>query len=878
MAPKRPHPGDHGSSSSRKEQRMTQRRDARKIDTQPVTSTTTSTSTNLPPQLDVEQSLSSRKYEILSLIKAMKTARNSSTTRAWQLLPRHARRRAASHNILRLPSRLRRKGLAELKASTTEPKTRSQTRKRLANHPKSKSLARKEELMTRASRPDAKWLESHLYYAKRFRMSRAEFDGNRWGYVMPEEPSMKGSRTDWRAFHQGCAVFDSSWDQWVRISVKVPKPNPTTSEDPMQCEQDVGTPHDPAGILRNLLISAGITCSSPALVPNTAFDTTLHSGNPGPSNRIQCPVTVYVIGKATQPQTSAGAVSPAAPQPSSTHSRHLRKTLALLPSPPPLSELYPDFQVLLRTHTAAIKQLQSSLKRATQKHPAPKGVHIVVTTLKGPDAATLVGNERVSGKGKEKQKEDDHHHLSTHAQRTIQSRMVALQRQDLRSRAYNVFELYGPTTGSVLGGVLQPVASTSAEVRKYWDAITTSTTAVVTAAHSDAPRPIVHLRVHDPRLGHPYRKRKINKTASPPDLASLQTTPCLFNDGMSSPRFTKGDLDKRRSNQLLPGSKLTPDSQDDVVPITLIPRLGAPAGYTLLVPQCWSRPFLYSLLSTSVRPLSLSGMKHLHLDSGIPCYPNDFIGSPGWKEDVDFQFKKLQLSWLRRPPAKRLNFEKLGIQWPFGGSMMWVQLAKNAKRVLSDNLQCEYKDGTSGEGGVHLTGSKSVVMQQSQVIYQLLLNRQQRPQEQTAVPQETTVVPQGPTAVPQETSSVPRLLSHIISPNQSTTSSPFILLHLEPISKGTLSPLSELHIPTSFEELLKPLSEMNTIHVGSITSGNFSLSLGKAVAMGSISQWAWILLTAWNQMAGKKEEVELLVRQINAGHEVRVVKASPVVL
>ena len=42
-------------------------------------------------------------------------SRAGSTHRAWQELPRHLRRRAASHNVRRVPLRLRKKSRAEVR-------------------------------------------------------------------------------------------------------------------------------------------------------------------------------------------------------------------------------------------------------------------------------------------------------------------------------------------------------------------------------------------------------------------------------------------------------------------------------------------------------------------------------------------------------------------------------------------------------------------------------------------------------------------------------------------------------------------------------------------------------------------------------------------
>ena len=63
--------------------------------------------------LDIDELIAARKSDILALHRAMNQARAATNTRAWQLLPRHLRRRAASHNVpvsythLTLPTILR---------------------------------------------------------------------------------------------------------------------------------------------------------------------------------------------------------------------------------------------------------------------------------------------------------------------------------------------------------------------------------------------------------------------------------------------------------------------------------------------------------------------------------------------------------------------------------------------------------------------------------------------------------------------------------------------------------------------------------------------------------------------------------------------------
>lgn len=88
------------------------------------------------PQLILSAHAQSRTFEIAAMKHALKSSkyvqaskpavvlqlthgspREASSQRAFQSLPRHLRRRAASHNVRRLPVRLRQKALAEVRGS-----------------------------------------------------------------------------------------------------------------------------------------------------------------------------------------------------------------------------------------------------------------------------------------------------------------------------------------------------------------------------------------------------------------------------------------------------------------------------------------------------------------------------------------------------------------------------------------------------------------------------------------------------------------------------------------------------------------------------------------------------------------------------------------
>lgn len=865
MPPKRPHPDSSGHGGSRKEQKLAQKRDVRRAQPstsrRPGSSSSSSATTQLPPQLDVTQHLKDRASEIVFVQRRMKEFEQQATRRAWQLLPRHARRRAASHNVLRLPSRLRAKGRIELKSSSTEAKTRSQIRKRLPNHPLSRSLARKEELLSRTSGRSGKtcWLETHLYHAKRFRMSRSEFDGPRWGLVLPEEPSMKGKKTDWRAATSGCAIFDASWEEWIRIGVKVAKGKGKAREDEMDLDgQPEGTQDSrtkAATIMNRVLLAAGVRPigqDSLSLLPAQVLDAVLHSGNPGPSDRAVCPLSIHVV-PASIVTNRRHAVDPSDDTTTSKNaenrpgqSRFLRKQLSLLPPPPNLSESSPDYEVLLRVHPAAVAELESSINRGITKHikavgeGAWKGSHVVVRRLTGPDAETVVGMEKAAKSGKQNPPGKSSSlprlaaeaaspaPLSTNVAKAVQSRLDALQAAALRERSFSTFELYGPLSGSVLGGVLQPVASTSKAKLDVWNAITTTQTELPKCQED---RLVLHLRVHDPRLNYPYRNRKIInkrdglsaeerklKGISSQQLADEGSTHLLRN-GQGPPRFSKGDFDGRRAKLTVPGAQLKPDSKDDVVSVLLVQRwspsttdsVSCLAGYTLLIPQGWSRAFLHALISTSARLLSLQGLRMLHLEGSTPSFPYDWIGSPSWKASLDWTEQKNKSKWERRPKAKQINWEKEGTKWPFGGDGMWSDCVKNGRRALK---ACEsssflgHKDDVI-EAKFHLAGDTRHLLSQAQLL---------RP-----------VAADGGSALQRTTNAILPSVNAI-------SSNPFVPVSLEALARGKLEKGDEVHLPWGAVTGEKA----TLLQVGSITSGGYSLSRGKGFALGAISREGWL--------------------------------------
>jgi ribonuclease P/MRP protein subunit POP1 len=65
-------------------------------------------------ELDVAKFIKAREFEITALDHALTSAKAALSTQAFQELPISMRRRTASHNVKRLPKRLRKRALGEV--------------------------------------------------------------------------------------------------------------------------------------------------------------------------------------------------------------------------------------------------------------------------------------------------------------------------------------------------------------------------------------------------------------------------------------------------------------------------------------------------------------------------------------------------------------------------------------------------------------------------------------------------------------------------------------------------------------------------------------------------------------------------------------------
>lgn len=157
----------------------------------------------LPKQIDPITFASFRSQEIKAIEQELVDAVKDRKRRLFQTLPRYLRRRTASYNSKRVPRPYRAQAAAEFEGRAqiaTDPPKKSH--KGPKNKPKwhiQKEYASRQ----RATKP--KWLETHIWHAKRMHMV------GKWGFKIAQRSNQKVFRYNYEQGRNGCCIYDYSY-------------------------------------------------------------------------------------------------------------------------------------------------------------------------------------------------------------------------------------------------------------------------------------------------------------------------------------------------------------------------------------------------------------------------------------------------------------------------------------------------------------------------------------------------------------------------------------------------------------------------------------------------------------------------------------------
>ncbi|XP_023230024.1 ribonucleases P/MRP protein subunit POP1-like [Centruroides sculpturatus] len=151
--------------------------------------------------VDVMRFLKARKNELKFLTSAIET---KLPKRIIQQLPRHMRRRAASHNPKRLPRRVRERAMKELEKVKKTKRPSRKYRRKPRNLLEEYNRRQKNHI----------WLETHIWFAKRFKMIEI------WGYKLAYQSNDKCVKALYRSTINHALLQDISYYGCIELSGK----------------------------------------------------------------------------------------------------------------------------------------------------------------------------------------------------------------------------------------------------------------------------------------------------------------------------------------------------------------------------------------------------------------------------------------------------------------------------------------------------------------------------------------------------------------------------------------------------------------------------------------------------------------------------------
>ncbi|KAI9495878.1 NUC188 domain-containing protein [Zychaea mexicana] len=302
-----------------------------------------------------------------------------------------------------------------------------------------------------------------------------------------------------------------------------------------------------------------------------------------------------------------------------------------------------------------------------------------------------------------------------------QTKLDAVRVNDLRDEFIR-FDLSGARTTALLQAIVKPVeesnqvdkdASSTYKSSKVWRDLYH-----LRSASSIPPGSVIGLTVQDPRLA--FAQKVHERTNQVPPEADSRLTELfaqwpediaysdIWDENIRKKLLeslpSEHALAKRREENLLPGTKLEfkPNDGDVQIPVLLVQRSQGQGhsrnkrrgeqdtcktelleGWTLFLPKGCAMPFWKSFMFAGARVAGYEDLHALYFESGVPCYPYDYLGSRACEDARNMAKHEAESAWLRRPPAKRLNYAKLGVERPFDAAFDTLTLVSATTKTVA---------------------------------------------------------------------------------------------------------------------------------------------------------------------------------------------------
>ncbi|XP_038246122.1 ribonucleases P/MRP protein subunit POP1 isoform X5 [Dermochelys coriacea] len=618
-------------------------------------------SQEMPKYVTASTFAQARAAEISAMLKAV--TQKSSNSLVFQTLPRHMRRRAMSHNIKRLPRRLREIARKEAEKAVHQKKEHSKNKCR-------KARRRHVNLVVEFNRRQKKniWLETHIWHAKRFHMVK------KWGYCLGDRPTTKSYRACYRAMTKNCLLQDLSYYCCLELNGKERELLKVLAR---MCSIDTGPTF------------AAVPCLSGRLQGSLI----LYRADRYPED---------VLGPITfiwKPKDGSGIAS---------ETRQL------------WIWTHPSLKQDILTELKAVFQCSEPVETCS-----PEPIVTLLPEEKQTDVAMNVGRKRKREDNEGEKAAPVEKIIGDGTRVPLQSycwtsQTTGIVISDLTMEILR-YRLIGPLSHCVLTEALKTapiqtvMADAETKLNNWWVENCKNSEKVslhqrqeaifellqgISSPSEIAAGTILGLTVGDPRVNLPKKRSKA--MPNPEKYQDNEKVRQLLLEGVpvecahsfiwdqticknvTENKIPEQDLNHMRGELLVPGSQLDLGPRESKIPILLVQQPGKVAGedrpgwgsgWDIYLPKGWGMAFWIPFIYRGARVGGLQeGLKHSEYKR-TPHIPNDFPDCP-----AGIQFAKeleniLLEKFKRRPPAKRANYVKLGTLAPF--LCPWGQLNRD---------------------------------------------------------------------------------------------------------------------------------------------------------------------------------------------------------
>ncbi|CAO3640760.1 unnamed protein product [Mucor fragilis] len=420
---------------------------------------------------------------------------------------------------------------------------------------------------------------------------------------------------------------------------------------------------------------------------------------------------------------------------------------------------------------------------------------------------------------------------------------------DLRNEILK-FELTGPRSTALLQAILDPVPDTNLRGNAVWKDLSQ-----LRSSCSLSPGSVLGLLVQDPRLKFPQKVPPRNNDMAPEEQLKIQNLlthwpadaaeTAIWDKDLRKALFDKKipeyGLNLRREQNLIPGTKLEPTAEDSQIPLLLVQR-GGPCfntpdiaqkplsshelieGWTVIIPRGFGLAFWKSLTFAGARVAGYDDVRAMHFESGVPCFPHDYPGTRAFEVQRQLTKEAAEQVWSKRPPGKRVNFSKRGIEHPFESAFETLSTVEHMQVEPEHNLAVRPNQSLiCGERFVSSFLASPPCARSDALLTRLGIDAHHLSLEDTLVKIRLKYVDRGKPAA--------HAMIYMLQSQQDYDKCTFHIRHQSPLVKSKRK-LKELMEANAAEQIICDIPPKSQ-HIGYITNGDFSLSLGYGFGIGA---------------------------------------------